>query len=84
MSSAREKGGAVTGTLTRQSTPMRGNSCNLGREAFRFETFGDEAFCGDTLRLHKAVEGAKLGGVGPGVSPKMALSAGLKACKGQI
>src|SRR6185295_11629758 len=28
-----------------------------GRETFRFETFGDEAFWGDTLRLHEAIAG---------------------------
>src|SRR5438067_13901069 len=28
--------------------------------------------------LHRAIEGAKLGGVGPGVSPKTALAVGLK------
>src|SRR5436305_11409172 len=49
-----------------------------GRNIFRFDTFGDEAFWGDTLKLHQAIEGAKLGGVGPGVSPKTALSVGLK------
>jgi hypothetical protein len=49
-----------------------------GRQIFRFDTFGDEAFWGDTLRLHEAIEGAKLGGVGPGVSPKTALAVGLK------
>lgn len=49
-----------------------------GRQIFRFDTFGDEAFWGDTLKLHQAIEGAKLGGVGPGVSPKTALSVGLK------
>lgn len=49
-----------------------------GRRVFRYETFGDEAFWGDTLQLHKAIEGEKLGGVGAGVSPKTALSVGLK------
>jgi len=49
-----------------------------GRRIFRFETFGDEAYWGDTLQLHKAIEGAKLGGVGDGVSPRTALSVGLK------
>ena len=49
-----------------------------GRRVFRYETFGDEAYWGDTLKLHRAVAGAKLGGVGPGVSPKTALGAGLK------
>jgi hypothetical protein len=49
-----------------------------GRQVFRFDTFGDQAFWGDTLGLHKAVEGADLGGVGPGVSPRTALAVGLK------
>jgi hypothetical protein len=49
-----------------------------GRQTFRFATFGDEAFWGDTLKLHQALAGAKLGGVGPGVSPSAALALGLK------
>lgn len=49
-----------------------------GRRSFRFDTFGDESWWGDTLKLHQAVEGAKLGGVGAGVSPKTALAVGLK------
>src|SRR5215471_11406365 len=49
-----------------------------GRTTFRFDTFGDEAFWGDKLQLHKAIEGANLGGVGPGVSPITALNLGLK------
>jgi hypothetical protein len=49
-----------------------------GREVFRFETFGDEAWWTDTLQLHKAIEGQKHGGVGAGVSPATALSVGLK------
>jgi hypothetical protein len=40
-----------------------------GRQTFRFDTFGDEAFWGDTLKLHEGV--AK-------VSPKTALAVGLK------
>ena len=51
---------------------------NEGRRTFRYETFGDEAWWGDTLHLHQAIEGAKLGGVGPGVSPATALAVGLK------
>src|SRR5262245_58558289 len=43
-----------------------------GRKIFRYDTFGDEAFWGDTLKLHRAVAGEKQGGVGPGVSPKTA------------
>jgi hypothetical protein len=49
-----------------------------GRAIFRFDTFGDEAFWGDTVKLHLAIEGANLGGVGPGLSPNAALSLGLK------
>jgi hypothetical protein len=49
-----------------------------GKRTFRFDTFGDEAFWGDTLRLHEAIEGERLGGVGPGISPRDALRLGLK------
>lgn len=49
-----------------------------GRQTFRFDTFGDEAFWGDTLKLHQAIEGSALGGIGPGVSPATALAVGLK------
>jgi len=49
-----------------------------GKNTFRFETFGSEAFWGDALQLHKAIAGEKNGGVGSGVSPKTALSVGLK------
>ena len=49
-----------------------------GRQIFRYDTFGSEAFWGDALQLHKAIAGEKNGGVGPGVSPKTALSVGLK------
>jgi hypothetical protein len=40
-----------------------------GRQTFRFDTFGDEAFWGGQLRLHEAVAT---------VSPKTALAVGLK------
>lgn len=40
-----------------------------GRRAFRYDTFGDEAYWGDTLQLHKAIET---------VSPRTALAVGLK------
>jgi hypothetical protein len=48
-----------------------------GRQIFRFDTFGDEGFWGDTLLLHQAIEGKNFGGVGPGISPKAALALGL-------
>ena len=49
-----------------------------GRKTFRFDTFGDEAFWGNSLKLHQAIAGSKLGGVGSGVSPRTALAVGLK------
>jgi len=49
-----------------------------GRQTFRYDTFGDEEFWGDALKLHQAIAGKKLGGVGPGLSPKAAMAAGLK------
>jgi mono/diheme cytochrome c family protein len=51
---------------------------NDGRQIFRFDTFGDEAFWSGALQLDKAIEGAQFGGVGAGISPAMALSLGLK------
>jgi hypothetical protein len=49
-----------------------------GRRIFRFDTFGSEAFFGDALQLHRAIAGAKNGGVGTGISPNTALAVGLK------
>jgi hypothetical protein len=49
-----------------------------GQRIFRFDTFGDQAFWGDTLKLHQAIEGAQFGGVGAGVSPRTAIAVGLK------
>jgi mono/diheme cytochrome c family protein len=63
------------------SDPIANNAQQMlaeGKQIFRYDTFGDEAFWGDTLKLHQAVAGAKLGGVGPGVSPATALAVGLK------
>ncbi len=61
--------------------PIQANALRMleeGRKIFRFDSFGSEAFWGDTLRLHQAIAGSKLGGVGGGVSPKTALAVGLK------
>jgi hypothetical protein len=49
-----------------------------GRQTFRHDTFGDEAFWGAQLQLHEAIAGAANGGVGPGLSPNQALGLGLK------
>ena len=69
------------GALSGVDLPILMNAHRLireGRQIFRFDTFGDEAFWGDTLQLHLAIEGEALGGVGPGVSPNTALALGLK------
>jgi cytochrome c peroxidase len=49
-----------------------------GKETFRHDTFGSEEFFGDVLRLHEMIKGTRFGGVGPGLSPRAALMAGLK------
>src|SRR5262252_9372634 len=74
---------------SREASPQQGRADSVteksalttireGRRTFRFDTFGDQAFWGDTLKLDQAVAGANLGGVGPGVSPSTALAVGLK------
>lgn len=70
-----------TGWLAEFDRIIRDNARQLvedGRQIFRFDTFGDESFWGDALQLHQAIKGAKLGGVGPGLSPNAALGLGLK------
>jgi hypothetical protein len=71
-----------SGAQTTTSDPVRDNALRMvdaGKQTFRFETFGDEAFWGDTIKLHQAIEGSNfVGGVGTGVSPKTALAVGLK------
>ena len=83
----------VTGTIeaasSRRAAPASPASPQLplvaqGRRIFRFDTFGDQAFWGGALQLHRAIEGKRLGGVGPGVSPKTALSVGLKVDAAKI
>ena len=41
-----------------------------GKRIFRFDTFGSEDFWGGRLKLHRAIQGQKLGGVGPGLAPR--------------
>lgn len=55
-----------------------GAGVSAGRDTFRFDTFGDETFWGDALRLHEAIAGQANGGVGAGISPEAALGLGLK------
>ena len=54
-----------------------------GREIFRYDTFGSEEFWSKT-RLHEAILGEKQGGVGPGLTAKQALEAGLKVDIGKL
>jgi hypothetical protein len=70
--------GSGGGSPDAVNTAQSGQLFERGKQIFRRDTFGDQAFWGGALRLHKAIEGEKLGGVGPGVSPKTALSVGLK------
>jgi len=74
-------------SLTRFDRRIDNNSQRMvreGRQIFRSDTFGDEAFWGDLLGLHKAIQGTKFGGVATpdlgidGVSPNTALAVGLK------
>ncbi len=55
-----------------------------GKDIFRFDTFGSEHFWGDRLRLHQAIMGEKLGGVGAGLTPRQALELGLKVDAGLL
>jgi hypothetical protein len=75
-SSAREQPTAASGGQPAQAQASQ--LVEQGRQIFRFDTFGDEKFWGDSLKLHRAVAGAANGGVGPGLSPRAALGVGLK------
>jgi hypothetical protein len=68
-------------TTGENDDPILDNATKMlaeGRQTFRFETFGDEAYWSTSLQLDKAIAGQKNGGVGAGLSPKAALEAGLK------
>jgi hypothetical protein len=80
-SDARWSDGQKRGKLTEAERVTEANAERMleeGKQTFRFDTFGDEVFWSDALQLHRAIAGANLGGVGPGVSPNTALSVGLK------
>ena len=70
---------SATATPARAAAaPSQARLLARGRRIFRFDTFGDQTFWGGALQLQRAIEGKKNGGVGPGLSPKAALSVGLK------
>lgn len=50
--------------------PLDPNLVAQGKEIFRFDTFGDETFWTDTLRMHEVIQSA--------VDPTTALDVGLK------
>jgi hypothetical protein len=78
ISSAQVRPAAATASFDAAIDQNAARMLKEGRQIFRYDTFGSEDFWGGKLRLHEAIVGQKLGGVGPGVSPKMALSLGLK------
>ncbi len=55
-----------------------------GRQIFRHDTFGSEAFWSGKLRLNEAIAGQRFGGVGHGLEPKDALKLGLKVDTGVL
>ncbi|MEP6767109.1 MAG: hypothetical protein ABJC61_00470 [Acidobacteriota bacterium] len=71
--SEKKAGAAPTDDIESNSQRM----LKEGRETFRYDTFGSEAFWA-TTRLHEAILGEKQGGVGPGLKAADALKVGLK------
>ena len=58
------------GTRPPTRRPLDPELIAQGKDIFRFDTFGDEAYWTDTLRMHEVIESA--------VTPAIALSVGLK------
>lgn len=75
---AQNRGRGKTTDGERQTDANAQRMLDEGKQTFRSDTFGDEAFWSDALQLQRAIAGEKFGGVGPGVSPKTALAVGLK------
>ncbi len=60
----RTKAREVAATKENWSAAVDANASSLfaeGKQIFRFDTFGDEVFWTDTLKLHQAIEGEKFG-----------------------
>ena len=68
----------VCSGFDRQISENARRMMDQGKQIFRYDTFGDEIYWTDKLKLHHAIQGTKFGGVGAGVSPKTALAVGLK------
>src|SRR5215208_812403 len=64
--------GALAGCSDDDQSPTELTPDQLaeGKQTFRFETFGDETFWTDSLRIHEVIQSA--------VSPQAALGLGLK------
>ena len=69
-----QNGGEFDGLISKNVNAM----LEEGRQTFRYDTFGDEGFWSEALKLHQAIEGSAQGGVGTGLSPTAALAVGLK------
>jgi hypothetical protein len=79
---AREE--AVEGSF---NAVIRENAASLfaqGRDIFRYDTFGSEAFWGGKLGLHRAIAGERFGGIAAGVTARQALQVGLKVDTGKL
>ena len=63
-------GASVTSCDPDRATGPSAAVIAAGRDIFRFDTFGDEKFWTDTLRMHEVIQAA--------VTPSVALSVGLK------
>jgi cytochrome c5 len=61
---------ALLFTIAGAQQPPKTTSASNGQQIFRFDTFGDETFWTDTLRMHEVVE--------KNVDPTTALKVGLK------
>jgi len=80
VSSEKRDAESFTGEINQNAARM----LKEGREIFRNDTFGSEAFWGDRVKLHQAIAGAQNGGVGPGVTAHQALQLGLKVDVGRL
>src|SRR4051794_24543182 len=69
---------AAPGTFDAVIEANMGELFRSGGQIFRFDTFGDERFWSDTLKLDQAIAGVRFGGTGAGVGPATALAVGLK------
>src|SRR5262249_62407155 len=70
--------------IDRQIVASAADMLERGRQIFRFDTFGDEAFFGGALQLHRAIAGAANGGGGAGGNPETGLRGGVNERSGRL